>query len=301
MKLSKMKTAVTRGVGGKVLAAKRNSPHIFFALGVAGVVGSTYLACKATLQLSDTLDEVQADIEKVRSTKRDADETQSDLYPDDNYQRDLVLVHVKGGAKVAKLYAPSIVVGAAAIGSLTGSHVQLARRNSALAAAAAAITKALNDYRERVRDHLGEAKERDLYLGAKVESVKDPETGKSKQIVSIDADKSTSFGKWFDAASPYWEKDSELNRIRVQCNQSYANQLLQARGYLFLNEVYEMFGIERTQIGNVVGWLSTGDGDGYVDFGTFEAHDINLMQHREPNIWLDFNVDGPILHTLDKQ
>ena len=82
--------------------------------------------------------------------------------------------------------------------------------------------------------------------------------------------------------------------------ETFANDLLKARGRLFLNEVYRMLGIDETKAGQVVGWVYNPDnptGDNFVDFGIY-----NMQRERvrafvngyEPNILLDFNVDGVI-------
>ena len=54
--------------------------------------------------------------------------------------------------------------------------------------------------------------------------------------------------------------------------QAYANKKLQAQGYLFLNDVLEMLGIQKTKAGQIVGWIYNEEapiGDNYVDFGIF--------------------------------
>ena len=83
--------------------------------------------------------------------------------------------------------------------------------------------------------------------------------------------------------------------------QNWANDRLQSKGYLYLNEVYEMLGFQRTKAGQVVGWLYNGDGDNYVDFGIFNIKDKQkrrFVNGYEKSIWLDFNVDGNILNKM---
>ena len=101
-----------------------------------------------------------------------------------------------------------------------------------------------------------------------------------------------------------WSRDSECNLTFLKTQQVYANELLKAKGYLFLNDVYDMLGIPRTKAGQVVGWVYNEEnpsGDNYVDFGIF---DINNIRNREfingyaNVIILDFNVDGNILDLI---
>lgn len=106
------------------------------------------------------------------------------------------------------------------------------------------------------------------------------------------------YARFFDEASANWVKDPEINHIFVQCQQNFANNLLIARGHLFLNEVYDMLGIDRSSAGQVVGWVISGDGDNFVDFGMFEAHSARFVNGYERSILLDFNVDGVVVDKI---
>jgi hypothetical protein len=210
------------------------------------------------------------------------------------------MVYTEGAFRIGKLYAPAVAVGAISIAALSGSHVILTRRNAALTAAYAAVSKAYVEYRARVEEQLGEDKERMIYHAAEVRELVDPDNPDGKKIKEVVADPTrfSPYARFFDEASPDWQKDAELNRYYIQCQQNYANHLLQARGHVFLNEVYDMLGIERSKAGQVVGWLIGGDGDNYIDFGMFEARNSEFINGNERCILLDFNVDGVIYDQI---
>ncbi|MET0786304.1 MAG: DUF6353 family protein [Paenisporosarcina sp.] len=278
----------------QILKAKKNSPHIFFVAGVGGTVLSTVLACRATLKLSETLDDIKHDVEAAKP----APVSPADEFMDErDYHRDMVYVYGKASLKLVKLYGVPILIGAASVGALTGSHVQLVRRNTALMAAYAAVQKAYDDYRDRVRDKLGEEAELDIYHGARTELVKNKD-GEIEQGKVVDPNKYSAYAKFFDEYSRFWNKDPELNRIFVQVQQNYANHRLNAYGHVFLNEVYDALGIDRSTPGAVVGWVKNGDGDGYIDFGIFEAFNSAFVNGWERSILLDFNVDGVIYDKI---
>jgi hypothetical protein len=113
------------------------------------------------------------------------------------------------------------------------------------------------------------------------------------------------YARFFDELADCWERNPEYNIAFLRCQQNYANDKLNARGHVFLNEVYDMLGVERTSAGNVVGWLRDGpNSDGYIDFGIWDANNakaIDFVNGREGAILLDFNVDGPILNMIDKR
>lgn len=69
----------------------------------------------------------------------------------------------------------------------------------------------------------------------------------------------------------------------------YANKLLKTRNTVFLNEVYEILGLPRSQEGCVVGWHydeKNPIGDNYIDFILSDTNSSNIV--------LDFNVDGRV-------
>jgi Family of unknown function (DUF6353) len=289
--------AVTRKIGRQLLTFKKQSPHIFFVAGLVGSVTSTVLACRATLKLSNTLDEIETDIRSVKLLKENSEKTGTVAYNGDEYGKDLTYVYTRATIKIARLYGPSVIIGVGSIAMLTRSHIELSKRNAALMAAYATLQQAYDDYRERVREELGESKELDLYHGATTERVKN-EDGKSEDIKVVDPNKMSPYSRIFDEYSPHWEKDPELNKLYIQCQQNYANDLLITRGHVFLNEVYDMLGFDRSKAGAVVGWVMGNDGDNYIDFSLYEARNSAFVNGWERSIFLDFNVDGVILDKI---
>jgi hypothetical protein len=280
--------AVTRVVARQMLIASKHSPQILFGAGIAGVVTSTVMACRATLNLHDTLDGLEEEIAGVKEH----------LSGTEGYHKDLAYIYAKGAYKIARLYGPSVVVGTTSVAFLTGSHVTLTRRNASVTAAYAAVSKAFDEYRERVRDQIGPEKELDLYRGITMEEVIG-ENGKKVKVPVVDPNKMSAYSKCFDEYNRNWQKNAEYNRLFIQCQQTYANEMLQARGHVFLNEVYDMLGLPHTRAGCTVGWTIGNGGDNYVDFGLFEAmNSSDFMNGLERSIWLDFNVDGVIVDLI---
>lgn len=109
------------------------------------------------------------------------------------------------------------------------------------------------------------------------------------------------YARWFNETCIAWTKYPEQNHHFLLHQQSYANEKLKARGYLFLNEVYDMLGIPRTSAGQLVGWTYDNEnpiGDNFVDFGLFNTRNENFVNGYEESVLLDFNVDGMILDRI---
>ena len=109
------------------------------------------------------------------------------------------------------------------------------------------------------------------------------------------------YARFFDRNIPYWTFDPEMNMSYLRSKEIYANWLLKHRGYLFLNEVYDMLGMPKSKDGQVVGWVYSKEkpiGDNYVDFGIYDIYDPKVVKVDERSILLDFNVDGFILDKI---
>ena len=109
------------------------------------------------------------------------------------------------------------------------------------------------------------------------------------------------YAKFYDAGCNGWDKDPEVSRMFLHCQQNYANEMLRRKGYLFLNDVYELLGIPRTRAGQVVGWIYSEynvTGDNFVDFGIYNKYNADFVNGYVKTAVLDFNVDGNILDEL---
>jgi len=276
--------------------------------GVVGMVGSTVLACRATLKLDEVLTAIEHDkhqAEDVHRAVNSEEYTGSQTYTDKEYKKDLTIITVRGAAEVAKLYAPSVALGAVSIFALTKSHNLLQDRNVALTAAYAAVDGAYNRYRERVIDRYGAEVDEELrYDFEQIDEV-DEETGEVVSRKAITGAPGSKYFRWYDEeSSTNFSADPDTNILFLRTVQNYCNDLLKIRGHVFLNEVFSQLGLSHTEAGALVGWRwNKGSGDDYIDFGIWEGKSHELrdpVNGRCGAIGLDFNVDGTIYNLIEE-
>ena len=298
--------SVYNGVKGQV---QKHSPEILMGVGVVGVVTSTVMACKATMKLNDILEESKETRDKIKEVENNP--KYEDKYSPEDAKKDLTINYVQTGMKVAKLYAPAVLLGGASLGCLLASNDILRKRNAALSAAYMTVDKSFKEYRNRVTERFGEEVEKEIRYGIKAEQIETTvvdedgnETTVTETIKTMDPNLYSDYARFFDAASPYWQNDPEYNLMFLKDQQQYANDLLRAKGRLFLNDVYDMLGIEKTKAGQVVGWVydrENPNGDNFVDFGIYDMSKERVrafVNGYETNILLDFNVDGNIWNLM---
>lgn len=294
---------------------KKHSPEILAVVGVAGVVTSTVMACKATTKLGDILDKAKSDIDVIHnSTDKTFDLVDGTVehYTQDDAKKDLTIIYTRTGVELVKLYAPAVAVGTLSIAAMLTGHNILRKRNMALAAAYATVDKGFKEYRGRVIERFGEALDKELKYNIREEEVTRTiidENGEEQTVTETvtTMDNPTlysEFARFYDDGCTGWTKDPEYNLMFLKRQQDYANDKLKAQGYLFLNDVYDMLGIPKTKAGQVVGWIydeTISVGDNYVDFGIFNIDSERaraFVNGKERVILLDFNVDGNILEYL---
>ena len=275
---------VTRLAGRAGLVISKHAPTILTAAGTAGFIGTTILASKATLKVEETVAEETALLVKVHEAHN------AGKLEDKDALHDKVILYTRMTTKLAKLYAPALILGAASIVSLATGHGIMLKRNASLAAAYAAVDQAFKTYKKKVESKFG----KDAVIDALVSTAEEDLTKNELTMEAIAAiDGVSPYGVIFDETNNNWSADEDLSMLHLKCQQQYANDILQTRGHIFLNEVYKMLGFPHTPAGAVTGWVK-GNGDDFVDFnifeGTFEGED---EKGRTVTKWaLDFNVDG---------
>lgn len=290
----------TRTLGRTKLLLIKHAPEIMTYGGIVVTGVGIYLFCKASMQLGEKLDihdERMAELEESGDKKLIAKE-----------RRDFTW-------EMTKLYGPAVTTTTCGFALILGGHHIISKRSAAISAAYKVLEEGYSQYRRRVREDLGEEKDREYLYGLKKETtdviVKD-ENGNEKlehQEVYSREDKTpeeiikglSPYARFFDEFSTQWTRNPEYNLMFLNAQQNYANDKLHAQGHLFLNEVYEMLGLPHTQAGSVVGWVLNKGGDNCVDFGIYDLHDQTkraFVNGYEPSILLDFNVDGVIYDLI---
>ncbi len=284
------------------LVLQKYAPEIMLTAGVVGGIAATVMACKATLKAEEVLKSCKDELDKINEVQNNKEKYKEHQYTDEKYKKDLVISYVHSGMKWVKLYGPSVSLGTASLICVLASHGVMKKRSVALVGAYNLVSESFNAYRKRVREKLGEEQEYEFRHDTATESVNvdDPETGKKKKVkvqTKRHPELLSEYSRFFDEYSVQWQKDNQYNMMFLRTQQNYANNLLQARGYVFLNEVYDMLGLKQTPAGQLVGWVE-GKGDPFVDFGITRESGADFINGHEKSILLDFNVAGVIYDAI---
>ena len=110
-------------------------------------------------------------------------------------------------------------------------------------------------------------------------------TGVIKQICEMEHEELvTKCAAMFDSTCVPWTTDRTYNLMFLRHQERFANDKLKAKGFIFLNDVYEMLGMKKTALGQLAGWVYK-DACSCVEFKVLD--DLVI-----------FNIDGIILDKI---
>ena len=293
-------------------------PELLVYGGVALVVAGGVYACVQTMKTPKVIEEHNERIEKIKTYKENVNTP--GLYSDKDYRKDVAKTYLHTATKLVKIYSGPVVIGSVGVGFILHGHKLIRSENAALLASYGALQTAYDEYRDRVRKATSEEFEDKIMRGGVVdgyEETKD-ENGKTKR-----EKKQVEFVKpivdpysviFEEVTSPaLWTPVASTNRMNVVAIQAECNRMLEANGYLFLNDVLRMLGMKETEISRKVGWIKhkpgtpyvVGDSEGFVDFGLFrrgagyDAARYEFLNDPEPSFMLHFNVQGVIIDKFE--
>jgi hypothetical protein len=236
---------------------KSNSPEILTALGVAGVVTTSYLAGKASFEASEIIRKEEDEGRAIAGTKNRFKEY---------------------GKLVWKCYIPPTISGVVTIGCVVGASKASSRRTAAAVTAYSLTQRAFDEYREKVVEQLGKGKDRKV----RDELAQDHVTSNppvSREVII------TGKGNFLcreDFTGRYFRSDMEtLRRAENQINYMIVHDL-----FVCLEEFYDLIGLPGTSESGKVGWNS----DKLLELKVTTT----LSEDDEPCLVFNYNYTKPL-------
>lgn len=315
------KIKIPSGLHTLTFKAQKYNTELLIGSGIVLGISATLSACRATTKASKIIEQSKEDLATIQELK---ESEKYEDYTEEDAKKDTVIVYKNLTIDIVRLYFPAVLLSGLSIATILTAYNLIKKRNIALGAAYATIDKAYKDYRRRVVDKYGEDVDREMRYGLKPakfeEKVVDEETGKEKKVKKngfvVNPSDVSGYARFFEKyttdedgnvrINENWKPNNEMNIFFLKSRERYANDLLKLNKRVFLNEVYEMLDLPKSQAGQVVGWVYDEEnpkGDNYIDFGLYSDNlsYSDYINGFEPAILLDFNVDGYILDTMRKK
>ena len=218
------------------LKLKKGAPTILTFTGGVGVVATAVMAVRATPKALKLVE--QAEVEKGEELTK------------------LELVKTAG-----PVYIPTILIGAGSIACIFGANVLNKRQQASLTSAYALLDNSYREYKKKVKSLYGEdgVNEIATELAKDKYEESDVSVGEDKQLFYDDYS-----GRYFESTI------TEVTEAKYRLNRE-----LFMRGYVYLNEFYEMLDIPPIDSGDEVGWTPGANLDYYwqewIDFSFYKT------------------------------
>jgi len=208
--------------------AIENSPAILTAIAVTGSLATAYLAGSASFKAADLIADEQYRL---------------DLHPTAHQLETKEKFYL-----VWKAYIPAAGTGVVTIVCIIGANRIGSRRAAAVAAAYTISEKAFTEYREKVVEKMGEAKERKVRDEVAQDQVNRNPAGSREIVITGNGDVLC-----YDVFSErYFESDMEtLKKAQNDLNYTLLND-----GYASLGDFYGKIGLSAMPYSEEVGWTS---------------------------------------------
>jgi len=292
---------ITSKAGLTLLKGKKHSPVILFTAGVIGFGATVFLASKATLELGDLLDKHEKELNDARDL-HEVNRLQDSKKADREHKKVSTAIKLVFVRDLAILYGPAVGVGILSVGALTGSHIIMNRRYTSVVAAYATLDRSFREYRSRVVEEYGVETDKKFVNGTTTREIVSDD---GKQVMTVEEAAGLSpYAALFAKDTTFdWSPQPDYNLHFLRAQQQIANDILNSKGYIFLNDVRKSLGLPLVPEGQAVGWFKDNPRskhDNCVSFGIFDNPNAfnDFMAGKEGAIWLDFNVDGVIYDLI---
>lgn len=303
--------------GNGLLLAKKHAPEIMIGTGIIGFGATVVETVKATNKTNDILNNRDKKIQIYDKELRE----NPDGYSEKNYAEDVEAANRQAKWSVAKAWAPVVTFGGASVVSILGGYRILNGRYVATAAAYKVLENRFDRYRGNVLERFGKDVDWQMANDVKAEDLekaqqereenrKIDEENKGKKLIK--KRKKTAyqdvyqciFDEYSDRWQRYWTPELTLEFLKQV--QREMNDLLRIRKHLFVNEVYDRLGLERTAEGAVTGWILTRNNpNSFVSLGIDDMPAEELRQilgtrrNEDIRVKIRLNPDGLIYQMID--
>lgn len=306
--MSNIQEALSAGLHKLAFGLRKVGPEIGTVAGMAGIAASAIYLYKAVNESKDILAKVKEEVKKLEDEGAD--------------EKDIKAVKIAGGVAVAKKVALPAGLAVASSATVLGIHHEMRKENRRLSEVITQTSLAYNALKNELREQLGDEQADELIYGVRKPDKKEikeieensprkdeitDEERKSYRISDGEEITPSPYAVFFDETCNNYTDDPEYNKNTLILLQAQLNERLKRIGYVYLNEVYEKLGVEKTEAGHVMGWRyaphdPNHEGDNQIDFNMWDIRsraNRRFINGYEPVVLLDFNIDPePIMHQV---
>lgn len=250
----------------------KHSPQILTVVGVGTMVYAGYRAVKKTPLALDLIEE--------EKEKRLAEWPASTITEEQAIEV-TTLKPVDIVKTCWKVYAPEVLMAAVGAGCIFGGNSISTKRTAALATAYTLSETALKEFKNKAVEVIGEKKVETINEEVVKEKIKADPPKESNVIITPQGGETL----FCDSLSMRYFKMDISKRQKAE---NQLNLVLRNQDYCSVNYLYDLFGIEHTELGRLLGWNI--NRSGYITIKPIPSivNDESSPYYGQPCIYLDY-------------
>jgi hypothetical protein len=248
-----MKTSFKTVLSNTGKAIERHSAELFLGVGIIGIGTSLVLAVKATPKAMELIEQKKEEEKVEKLTVVDTVKT------------------------TWKCYIPTAVTTVATVMCLVKSNSEHTKRTAALATAYEFSRTALEQYKNKVVEVVGEKKANEVREEVAKETAEKAvsQTNSNVIVMNNGGDDVSCVDSLSGQLFP-----SSIDKINKAVNE--INYTLLNEGYTSLNTFYSLLGMETTRLGSELGWN--------IDYGKLEVSYTTQINDDKPCLVIEYNI-----------
>ena len=309
--------------GGSLLVVKKHAPEILIGTGIVGFGATVYETVKATNKTNEIIENKE---HKLAIYDKELAEN-PEGYSEKCYVEDIKAADKQAKWSIVRAWLPVITLGGGSVVAILGGYRIINGRYAATVAAYKVLENRFDRYRGNVLSRFGKDTDWELANDMKAEDLEKAQKEREENRKIDEENKGKRFGKkkktryysdiyqcifdeYSDRWQRYWTPDLVLDYLRQK--ERELNDMLKIRKHVFVNEVYDKLGLERTSEGAVTGWIITRTNphntmETKLSLGLDEMPEEEIRgimsQHRNEDIRVKIrlNPDGLIYNMIDRK
>lgn len=270
---------LTKKVGTTI---HNNADKILLGAGIGFIVGGTVSAAISSKNIANVVDKHKKAIAKVNNIEDQKERGHEKL-----------VVYKNTALEMLMTFGPCVLLTGTGIACIMGSHHILTQRLASCQAAYTMLDQSFREYRERVKDKIGEEKELELYNNtSEIEVTNMDEKGKVKtEKIKEEKGAHGPYDFKFKKENPNFLEVPGRNREFLEQRRWYCQDMLNRHGEITLADVLWALNYVEDKRHLPAYTFDVVWRRGSVILFGYES-DVDFMADRKSEVWLHFNPDG---------
>lgn len=283
---------------------KKHAPEILTAVSVVTSVGAVIKTAQEAPKASKIIEEHRKALEDIHTVVAGVKEGEDFEYNPDDEKKDLTRTYISTGTKLAKVFAPAIILESVSIASaLCGTYIARMEIKK-LVATAATLQSLYSVYRDNVVAKYGIDADEEMRTGLKdhikTVTIKNEDGSETKAKEVIKAKKPnhnmmTYTILWDEVNADNWTNDPFVNKSTIDATMGFIEREVRRKGFVFCDTIEDKLSVRMTKAGHNLGIYEHPHETYNVSYRYVDGYgkeNKSFINGLDPSTYIEIQIDG---------